>query len=133
MRRIVFCVLLVLLALVPLGRTSPVDRTFGGRVEIAPSGPWVQKRNFLGGERACVLAIGDQTIEIKEGEHVKAPIVNLHVSIFDGKGTLIVEDKGNSDLTGDVVGVVWYPPRTGEYRVEVRNPGLARKVYVAIK
>ena len=123
MRRVIPLVVLSLLALVPFGNSSPSDGSSATRPEVG-SAPWTTTRNFRGGERACVFAFGDHK-----------PVVNLHLLVYEVKsGSLVAEDKANNSLVGDYVGVVWYPPRTGDYKIELRNPGAeVNKCYVAIK
>ena len=69
------------------------------------------------GERACVVSVGSRASALT----VKA-----------AQGTVIAEDKAAGNMTGNIVAVIWYPPRAGEYRIEVRHPGV-RDCYVAIK
>ncbi len=67
---------------------------------------------FRGNQKASVLVKGDHR-----------PITDLEVLVFEvsttgGEDKLVARDKG----TKDIVGVVWTPPRTGMYRIVVRNP-----------
>lgn len=104
--------------------SAPEGGSWQSRVEIESKGLWKKTRTFRGGERAAVLAIGNH----------EEPGVQVHVAVFDAKGVLVAEDKGESELAGDFVGVVWYPPRDGDYRIEVRHSGSsANNVYIAIK
>jgi len=112
-----------IVTLVPFGVGSPVDGTYGKKNEIS-SQPWRMTRTFQGGERASVFALGDRSEDEMIGK--------IHVKVFDSKGTLVAEDQGNSNLVGDFAGVVWYPPRTAEYRIEVHS-ARPNEVYVAIK
>ena len=123
MRHVVPLVLLSLLALVPVGVSSPVDGSSTSKHDVGPS-PWTTTRSFRGGERATVLAFS-----LKH-----EPVVNLHLLIYDAKGNLVAEDKASNNLVGDYVGATWYPPRTGEYKIELRNPsGASVPCYIAIK
>jgi hypothetical protein len=100
-------------------RSAPINGTWSDSVEIQ-SKVWSKTNTFRGGERASVMAIGDP----------KQAGVKLRVAVYDAKGTLIAEDKGESDF----VGLVWYPPRDGDYRVDVSHNGAdVNNVYVAIK
>jgi hypothetical protein len=104
-------------------RSAPINGSWSDRVEIE-SKVWSQTRTFRGGERAAVLAIGDHE------EHG----AKLQVAVFDAKGALIAADKGEGELASDYVGLVWYPPRDGDYRIEVSHSGAAaNRIYIAIK
>jgi hypothetical protein len=126
MRRILILVALALLAFVPIGTTAPVGGAWssGERVNVEPSRPWSKVMTFRAGERAAVLALGDHK-----------PVVRLHVSVYDvARNQLVAEEKMDSEKSGDLAGVVWYPPRDGDYRIEVRHDGnSANKLYIAIK
>jgi hypothetical protein len=103
--------------------SSPTSGSWQSREEIGGK-IWSTTRTFRGGERAAVLAIGDH----------EEPDVRVQIAVFDAKGVLIAEDKGDSELAGDYVGLVWYPPRDGDYRIEVRHSGAdVNKIYIAIK
>ncbi len=122
MRRVIPLVFLSLLALVPFSNSSPTDGSSSTRPKV-DTAPWKATRTFRGGERACVMVFGDHD-----------PVVNLHLLVYDANGILVAEDKANNNLVGDYVGVVWYPPRTGEYKIELRNPGpKTNECYIAIK
>jgi len=123
MRRNAVLAVLAFISLVPFGVSSPIDGTYGEKNDIG-SQPWRTTRTFRGGERASVLALGARPDEEFVGK--------LHIKVFDAKGNLVAEDSGNSNLAGDFVGVVWYPPRTGEYRIEVHS-AKANEVYIAVK
>lgn len=104
-------------------RSAPIGGSWADKKEIGPKA-WSTTRTFRAGERAAILAIGDH-----EERGVK-----LHVAVFDAKGVLIAEDKGDSELASDYVGLVWYPPRDGDYRIEVSHTGAAANgCYIAIK
>ena len=104
-------------------RSAPLTGSWAKGVELE-SKVWLQTNKFRGGERAAVLAIGDH----------KDPGAKLRVAVYDAKGVLIAEDKGESELASDYVGLVWYPPRDGDYRVEVSHSGAGvNSVYIAIK
>jgi hypothetical protein len=63
---------------------------------------------FMGGERACVVAVGDHR-----------PPSPMEIRVFDAKNVLVAE--ANADT--DTAAAIWYPPVTAEYRIEVRNLG----------
>ena len=74
---------------------------------------------FEGGVPARILVVGDHK-----------PVADLEIFVYEvsDKGTegkLVAHDGGPEQ--GDRVGVVWYPPRTGSYRIVVRNPAPASK------
>ncbi len=125
MLRILALVLFCSLAAAPIGISSPTDATWGGEPELKPAEVWRGVKTFRGGERACVLVIGS----------VKTAVVNLEVSVFDHKNDVLVAwDQTSDAAAGDFASVIWYPPRDGEYRIEVRNPGASLKsCYIAIK
>ena len=124
MRRIFLLVALSLLAVVPIGTSAPIGGTWSDRVPVE-SKVWTAVRKFQAGERAAVLAIGDHD---ERG-------VKVHIAVYDvATKELIAEDRGDSETAGDFVGLTWYPPRDGDYRVEVRHSGSGtNKVYIAIK
>jgi hypothetical protein len=69
---------------------------------------------FEGGKPARVILIGDHN-----------PVADLEIFVFEVSekgvdGKLVAHDGGPEQ--GDRLGVVWYPPRTGNYRIVVRNP-----------
>jgi hypothetical protein len=63
---------------------------------------------FRGGERACVIVVGDHK-----------PPSPMEVRVFDAKKRLVAETRADTDTAA----VIWYPPVTGNYRIEVRNHG----------
>jgi hypothetical protein len=69
---------------------------------------------FEGGKPARVILVGDHK-----------PVADLEIFVFEVSekgvdGKLVAHDGGPEQ--GDRLGVVWYPPRTGNYRIVVRNP-----------
>ncbi len=103
--------------------SAPIGGSWQAHKKIEGKEAWSQTRAFRGGERAAVLAIGDH----------QDPSVRVQIAVFDAKGVLIAEDKG-SEPASDYAGLVWYPPRDGDYRIVVRHSGVdANKVYIAIK
>jgi hypothetical protein len=94
-------------------RTSPVD---GPRQQDTPSAktpflrllPGTTNRftsTFAGNERACVIVVGDHD-----------PVMKLVVKVYDSQKKLVREDSG-----GDVLAVIWYPPHTEEYTIEIHK------------
>lgn len=120
MHRFLALALFGILILTPLGVGSPVDGTFSRPLDLIDE-TFTATKIFRNGERASVLAfaVGD------------APGA-MTVRVFGPANQLVAEDKSDGNLSGSIVGVIWYPPAEGEYRVEVRHPA-ARKIYVAIK
>lgn len=112
MRRFVCLTVLILVALTPVGITSPTDGVSGKHVELAPATVKVFTKTFRGGERACVLAVGGQA----------GAATNLQIEVRDQNNVRVGIDEG-SGLVGDCVAVIWYPPRDGAYRIELRNTG----------
>lgn len=101
-------------------RGGPVGGSWSKFVELEDTRPAKQLMAFRGNERAAVLAVGDR----------HDPAAKLHIAVYDAKGTLVAEDKSDTDFAG----VVWYPPRDEEYRIEISQSGAgASQVYVAIK
>jgi hypothetical protein len=84
---------------------------------------------FRGGQRACVIVLGDHN-----------PIAPLEIEIRDEKGKLVGRDEpaaGVSDPKAkgnDVGAVIWYPPRDGYYTITVKNLGEQyNECWIAIK
>lgn len=117
-----FAVLLTILFLAaPLG-AGPIGGGFAREEKIGGT-PWKDSRKFRAGERASVLVAN-------KGEGSS----NFHIAVFDAKGTLVVEDKNRQAAREDLVGVVWFPPRDGEYRIEIKNlEGQVSGCFVTVK
>ena len=92
--------------------SAPINGSWSAGVEVG-SRTWSQTNTFRGGERAAVMAVGDRRIAGAK----------LRLAVYDAKGMLIAEDNGERELAGDFVGLVWYPPRDGEYKIEVSHNG----------
>src|SRR4051812_43121110 len=93
------------------GEASPVKGTIilsqgrgGGRVVQE----WSKTVQFKGGERACVVVMGDHN-----------PILPITVEIFDEKGHPVAQDEPAKGVDepktpgNDIAAVFWYPPRDG--------------------
>jgi hypothetical protein len=63
---------------------------------------------FRANQRACVIVEGDHN-----------PTMNLQIKVFDTAGSLVAADTGG----GDFIAVMWYPPRTQEYRIAITGDG----------
>jgi hypothetical protein len=90
-------------------------------IPAAHDGPFGEEERvmrFEGGRPARVILVGDHK-----------PVADLEIFVFEvsekGDGKLVAHDGGPEQ--GDRLGVVWYPPRTGNYRIVVRNPAPATK------
>jgi hypothetical protein len=84
---------------------------------------------FKGGERACVLVMGDHK-----------PIVPVVLEIRDDQGRLVGRDdpaqgvSAANALGNDLAAVIWYPPRDGYYRITIESHGKEyNDVYIRIK
>jgi len=62
---------------------------------------------FRANQRACVIV---------EGDH--KPPTNLTIKVFDAAGNQVASDSG-----GDILAVMWYPPRTQDYVVSITGDG----------
>lgn len=67
---------------------------------------------YRGGERACVMAVGDHK-----------PPVPMAIIVYDDKKNKVAEDYGSEEAP-DYVAAFWYPPRDGRYTIEVRSAGV---------
>lgn len=122
MRRTLSLCALALLAVVPFGRSAPLDGPEWTRQRIAQGGTLELVRAFAGGQRATVIAIGDHR-----------PVVNLTITVYDARDNVVARDEG-SGPAGDFVAAVWYPPREGRYRVVLHNAGVEyNDVAIAVK
>ncbi len=116
MARKLFPVGLILLSLVPFSRGGPVDGTSWEQKQVPrgsakEAGSLRFSKTFVAGQRACVIVIGDHK-----------PVVDVEVKVYDAKGRLVAEDRGQ-DPAKDFVAVMWYPPRQETYSIEVRSYG----------
>jgi hypothetical protein len=116
---------LVLLLFVAAALAQTVDGPMSISREIGPAvggepTPYEMNVAFRGGVRACVVAQGDHD-----------PVVPLDIAVYDKTDRLIAKDESQ----GDFVSVCWVPPRTGEYRIVIRNHGakIYNKVYIFSK
>lgn len=122
MRRMLLLSVLALAALVSSGISAPVTgpEWFRKRVDKASPGeqgkmqpnPLVFERNFKGGERASIVAVGDHL-----------PVVPVGIQVRDKAGNIVAQDLGTGEKTSDYAGVVWYPPRDGVYTIIILNFG----------
>jgi hypothetical protein len=133
MRRAFGLVGLAVLMFVPLSRGGPIEGSSwseqnisagavaeGGKVTEPGAAGTI--KTFAAGRRACVVVVGDHD-----------PVVDLEVKVYDSKGNLVAQDRGQ-DPARDYVAVMWYPPRQEQYRIMIHSYGAAyNKCSVAIK
>jgi hypothetical protein len=124
MRRILLS-FAVLAAFGVLGlRAGPEEGSLSLAPEVGPAvegepTPFEMKLTFRGGVRTRVTALGDHK-----------PIVPLDVAVYDKNDKLVAKDESKRDF----ITVSWVPPRTGEYRIVIRNYGeVYNKLYIFIK
>jgi hypothetical protein len=110
----------LLLLCSPLADGGPVAQIKPARGRFAAH----ERRNvgqflFKGGERACVIALGDHT-----------PIVDIILEVRDEEDQVVARyDRG-----GDIVAAIWYPPQDGRYTIFVQNTGTVHNdIYIAVK
>lgn len=107
------------LLLAAAGSGSPLTGKRGKAERIDGESSINLKGKFRGGERACVIVMGDHK-----------PPVDLAVYVYDEKDRLVAEDKAG----GEYVAVIWYPPRDAVYRVKIHNPGKDyNQCYISLK
>jgi hypothetical protein len=121
MRRTLFAVGLVVLSLAPLGHGAPADGTAWSLEDIAAgvvrSGVVTEPgcmhftKAYVGGERACVVLVGDHR-----------PVVDVEIKVLDSKKQVVAHDRGQGPAR-DFAAVVWYPPREETYTIEVCSYG----------
>src|SRR5262245_65892684 len=104
------------LAVLVLAVSSSMGGLVGGsnseRVNINAHDKKELVREFEGGRRACVIARGDHR-----------PPAKMAIAVYDDSGKKVAEDPGAVDY----VAVIWYPPRTGSYRIEIKSDPLEVK------
>jgi hypothetical protein len=88
--------------------SAPVTGARATRVRIGRQSSMTLEEKFLGGQRACVIAVGDHN-----------PPVDLGITVFDEAEQLVAEDQSR-----DFVAAIWYPPRTAKYKILVKNTGV---------
>jgi len=77
-----------------------------GRLQVGAT--YEFRDTFRANQRACVIV---------EGDH--KPPMNLTIKVHDLAGNLVAGDNAG----GDFVAVMWYPPRTQEYRIAITGDG----------
>jgi hypothetical protein len=106
-RRLVVIVGLVLPILAAAGTGSELI-SVEWQVRIGAGSSADTTKRFRGGERACVIVVGDHQ-----------PRSPTEVRVYDARKRLVSESKSNTDT----VAVIWYPAETAEYRIEILNRG----------
>lgn len=122
MRVLLTCISTALFLVAPISIGAPIE---GGSAKFEEIGTetWKVVKRFRGGERAVILAANKSKTAAQ-----------LHVSVFDDKGNLVAEDKNKAGSVEDMVGVVWYPSRDHDYRIEIKNlEGNVSSCYITIK
>lgn len=114
---------LVTLALILGGANLALSSPIGGprstRDKVGELSERTIVERFKGGERACVIVRGDHR-----------PVVDLELHVSDDKGRLVAKDTAG----GDLLAVVWYPPRDGNYTIKIVNHGKEyNDCYVVLK
>jgi hypothetical protein len=118
--------LAVLLAGAVPVQASPLRGSVVTRQQVRGGKTFSFQETFKGGERACVIIIGDHR-----------PVVRLKVKVEDEKRKLIGED----NYGGDFCAVIWYPPRDGTYIIHITVPHIEtddpsqdfNDLYIAVK
>lgn len=111
MRRWFWLALPGLLALAPLGLTSPtVARKPGPRAVDGHASVFFIVPCNGGGERSCVIASGQGA----------SP---LALYVFDAHGNCVARDEPVAARSGDDVAVEWFPATAGVFTIELCNAG----------
>jgi hypothetical protein len=116
-------------ACVRLGDASPVKGTIAVSRRLDGSEALPVTVRFKGGQRACVVVMGDHK-----------PVVPITVEVRDDKGNVVALDepaKGterSSTPGNDVCAVIWYPPRDADYTITIHNHGEEwNKCWIAVR
>jgi hypothetical protein len=112
MTRLLFslCGALALFAAGMSVQASPLDGMRGFRDKVDGGTIKTFKVSYKGGERACVIVVGDHQ-----------PVVRLGLKVEDAHGKLVGEDSSGRDICA----VIWYPPRDGQYTISVAVPHIS--------
>jgi hypothetical protein len=102
-----------------LAVAGPVEGPVRTSVKLDPGAAAKVALEFKGGERACVILVGDHD-----------PVMDLSISVYDANKRLVTK----CDRGGDFCCVVWHPAVTAKYHVEIQSKGRVwNKVYLVIK
>lgn len=111
-----FCVALGALSLCTSSLAGPEKKMAPFKSEVGPKATWTIAVTFKGGERANVNLVGD-------GKS------HLGLYILDSKGNCVAWDDDADSKFLDDRWVIWYPPKTQTYTIEVRNLGGSTNVF----
>lgn len=118
MRRLVWLAPIILCISVSGSRSAPLKGAHALKSVIGGNSQMEFEKAFRGGERACVIAIGDHK-----------PAVPMRIAVYDDAKQLVAEDQYI-----DFVAAIWYPPRDGTYKIVVANSGMEyNKMYLVFK
>jgi hypothetical protein len=117
-----------LLAAGHFGTAGPVGGPVGRYAKLEPGSTLRFAAQFKGGERACVIVKGDHD-----------PPMDITITVFEIKEdpaskqqSLVPVAKDNAG--GDLCSVIWYPPRTAQYAVEISSHGSVwNKIWLAVR
>jgi hypothetical protein len=90
------------------GSAGPIEGIWGSKVQIERSSKLELDKKFKGGERACVILVGDHE-----------PVVDLAIYVYDEQHNLVAKDVGG----GDFCAAIWYPPRDATFHIVLENKG----------
>jgi hypothetical protein len=117
-----------LLAAAHDGTAGPVGGTVGRYYKLEAGSTLRFAAEFKGGERACVIVKGDHD-----------PRVDITIAVFEVKGGSGAKEQSlvpvaKDTAGGDLCSVIWYPPRTARYAVEISSSGgVWNKIWLAVK
>lgn len=120
MCRLAIVVLLAFPVIASSAAAGPLKFYKAGRRRVEKDKALTFKWPFKGGERACVLVEGDRD-----------PSMKISVKVYDVKTKRLVGE----DTFEDFCAVIWYPPRDGEYRIEIalHNAPIYNLCFIALK
>lgn len=93
------------------GRRPPPDRGIA-----LPFRSWTKTQLFKANQRACFVAIG-------------SGLTYLGLYVYDEEGNCVAADDQANFATRDDIAVVWFPPKTARYTIEVYNFGKRRNEF----
>ncbi len=100
--------------------TSPLIGRGGKYVKVEPTESYHWKGiPFKGGERACVIVVGDHD-----------PVCDILIEVFDENNNSVVK----ADPGSDFCAAIWYPKRDGIFNIKVSlRSDVWNKCWVSIK
>jgi len=121
MRRAAVVLAVILLAASRAADASPVERQPPMIATLDAYRSLTLAAAFKSGERAAVIVSGSGA-------------TYMAVFVYDEHGNCVGKDEPAAYPVRDDLVVVWYPPRTGRYTVEVRNNGaLPNRFQMAVR